>query len=286
MECANCAVRHGLGGGARVFLLGDQHLPAMVGAGTGGGSVCMPTLRAADANENDLFEFLVALDGADRAWNRLEEGSVVFVQSFSMLKDLGTTTQYWEAIIRLRNRIIEHFGLDRLGKPKVELVPAVVPVRVQSEPEAQLFSSYLETATALKTQNLMPVLLGPIWTFFSLDFLANKGEGVSAGTVPEETGGLTTAKTESSANLTTLAIDLNENTGAYKTACSGAKKVLQEIDDYFKKKATSLSQGGGEMAAREGGSKTNSQGEDPWILFLSLTRRELNSSIQVGCWLF
>ena len=100
MECGVCAVRYGLGDGPRVFLVGDQYLPPVVGTAPEGTASCMPTFRIQGADEETLYEFLKALEESDRTWNHISEGSIIFVQSFSMLLDVGTPDRYLESFSR------------------------------------------------------------------------------------------------------------------------------------------------------------------------------------------
>ena len=251
VECGSCAIRHGLGGGPRVFLIGDQHCPPIVGAAPEGGSTCMPTIRIADANEQTIYEFLHALDKADRTWNKIEEGSILFVQSFSMLMNLGSPDRYFEGIFRLRNRLMDLYGQNN-GVPKVEVVPAIIPVLIQTESEAEVFSKYLEIAYMAKERNLWPMLTGPVWSFFTLGFNENNGEGVQNSGGPDCAGGISEAKIENSPNLTTLGICTQVHAGASVTACSGAKKVLGEIGDFFGGRGVDLNCSGGGQSSQRG----------------------------------
>ena len=259
MECGVCAVRHGLGDGPRVFLVGDQYLPPVVGTAPEGTASCMPTFRIQGADEETLYEFLKALEESDRTWNHISEGSIIFVQSFSMLIDVGTPDRYFEAFQRLKERLIGLYGIGKNGLPKVEIVPAVMPVPISTEAEAVAFSSYLEMATLIKERGTFPILLGPIWSLYSLDFVSSKGKGESSGG-PEESGGLKTASTESQDFLTTLTLNLNSKAGATMAASSGAVKVLEEINEYFLRQGVKTSPGeGGYMAASGGGRQNQNQ---------------------------
>ena len=133
-----------------------------------------------------------------------------------------------------------------------------MPVPISTEAEAVAFSSYLEMATMIKERGTIPILLGPIWSLYSLDFVSSKGKGESSGG-PEESGGLKTASTESQDFLTTLTLNLNSKAGATMAASSGAVKVLEEINEYFLRQGVKTSPGEGGYMAASGGGKAKSK---------------------------
>ena len=79
--CSAAGVRHGLGEGARAALFGDQFLPAVVGAApdSDSSSACMPVFRICNADEDSIFNFIVALHNSKRTWNTFDNGAILFV---------------------------------------------------------------------------------------------------------------------------------------------------------------------------------------------------------------
>ena len=242
MECGVCSaagVRHGLGGGARVALFGDQFLPAVVGAApdSDSSSACMPVFRICNADEDSIFNFIVALHNSKRTWNTFGNGAILFIQSFSWMIDCGSASVYLEGIQNLRDRVIRHFGLDKsTGQPWLEVVPAVIPVPVRNEVEAKIFSAYLELSTMIKDKNLFPILCGPVWEIYQLD---NKdcGESDKSGG-PDLSGGSLKANVSNHTSLTTTYLKVNGSPGPVDSEPS--KQVLQEIKDYFDSQGISL----------------------------------------------
>ena len=147
-------------------------MPAVVGAApeSKSSSACMPVFRICNADEDSIFNFVVALQESKRTWNVFENRAILFIQSFSWMIDCGLASVYLENIQKLRACDIRHFGLDKsTGQRQLKVVPAVLPVLVRNKVEARIFSAYLELTTMIKDKNLFPVLCGPIWTIYQLD---------------------------------------------------------------------------------------------------------------------
>ena len=147
-------------------------MPAVVGAApeSESSSTCMPVFRICNADEDSIFNFVVALQESKRTWNVFENGAILFIQSFSWMIDCGLASVYLENIQKLRACVIRHFGLDKsTGQRQLKVVPAVLPVLVRNKVKARIFSAYLELTAMIKDKNLFPDLCGPIWTIYQLD---------------------------------------------------------------------------------------------------------------------
>ena len=104
----------------------------------------MPVFWICNADEDSIFNFVVALQESKRTWNVFENGAILFIQSFSWMIDCGLASVYLENIQKLRACDIRHFGLDKsTGQRQLKVVPAVLPVLVQNKVEARIFSAIL-----------------------------------------------------------------------------------------------------------------------------------------------
>ena len=87
-------------------------MPAVVGAApeSESSSACMPVFRICNADEDSIFNFVVALQESKRTWNVFENGAILFIQSFSWMIDCGLASVYLENIQKLRACDIRHFA--------------------------------------------------------------------------------------------------------------------------------------------------------------------------------
>ena len=75
-------------------------MPAMVGLApeSESSSACMLVFRICNADEDSIFNFVVALQESKRTWNVFENGAILFIQSFSWMIDCGLASVYLENI--------------------------------------------------------------------------------------------------------------------------------------------------------------------------------------------
>ena len=73
-------------------------------------SACMPVFWICNADEDSIFNFVVALQKSKRTWNVFENGAILFIQSFSWMIDCGLASVYLENIQKLRACVIRHLA--------------------------------------------------------------------------------------------------------------------------------------------------------------------------------
>ena len=73
-------------------------MPAVVGAApeSKSSSACMPVFWICNADEDSIFNFVVALQESKRTWNVFENRAILFIQSFSWMIDCGLASSIWK----------------------------------------------------------------------------------------------------------------------------------------------------------------------------------------------